>query len=105
MTDKVIEGKIVDDKVIRDGMVAVLVSPGYGAGWSTWSSNPSIMFDPAIVEWVENGKVGHPPTEEYPGGLGEVEIHWLPVGAKFRIDEYDGHETLVRASQEVWTEA
>ena len=25
------------DKVIRDGKVAVLYSPGFGAGWSTWS--------------------------------------------------------------------
>ena len=24
-------------KVIRDGKVAVLYSPGYGAGWYTWS--------------------------------------------------------------------
>ena len=105
MADKVIEGKIVGDKVIRDGMVAVIVSPGYGAGWSTWSSDPNAAFDPAIVEWIEGGKVGDPPTEEYPGGLGNAMIHWLPVGAKFRIDEYDGSESLVRASQEVWTEA
>ena len=25
------------EKVVRDGKVAVLVSPGYGAGWSTWN--------------------------------------------------------------------
>ena len=25
------------DKVVRDGLVAVLVSPGHGAGWYTWA--------------------------------------------------------------------
>ena len=24
-------------KCIRDGKVAILYSPGYGAGWSTWN--------------------------------------------------------------------
>lgn len=26
-------------KLIRDGKVAVLVSPGFGAGWSTWNGD------------------------------------------------------------------
>jgi len=25
------------DRVIRDGRVAVVYSPGFGAGWSTWA--------------------------------------------------------------------
>ena len=25
------------NKLIRDGKVAVLISPEYGAGWSTWN--------------------------------------------------------------------
>src|SRR6478609_2455061 len=29
----------VSAKVIRDGMVAVIVSPGFGAGWSTWADD------------------------------------------------------------------
>lgn len=24
------------EKYIKDGMVAVAISPGYGAGWSSW---------------------------------------------------------------------
>ena len=27
------------NKVIRDGKVAVLYSPGYGAGWYSWNWN------------------------------------------------------------------
>lgn len=42
------------DKVIRDGKVAVLYSPGYGAGWYTWNSaRPECLFDPEIVALVE----------------------------------------------------
>ena len=45
------------DKVIRDGKVAVLVSYGYGAGWSTWNSarSDSLLFDPDIVQMVLDG--------------------------------------------------
>ena len=25
------------DKAINDGMVAILYSPGFGAGWSSWN--------------------------------------------------------------------
>ena len=40
------------NKVIRDGKVAVVVSPGFGAGWSTWAFRGEedyrdfMMFDP-----------------------------------------------------------
>lgn len=27
------------DKVIKDGKVAVLYSPGFGAGWFTWNNH------------------------------------------------------------------
>lgn len=47
------------EKVIRDGKVAVLYSPGYGAGWSTWCYNDdlvkTLLFHPLIVEKVESG--------------------------------------------------
>ena len=36
------------EKVIRDGKVAVLYSPGYGAGWSTWCYNDDLVKNPFI---------------------------------------------------------
>ena len=34
------------NKLIRDGMVAVLYSPDYGSGWYTWNQDdPEILFD------------------------------------------------------------
>lgn len=87
-------------KVIRDGMVAVLVSPRHGAGWSTWADDArAALFAPDVVAWIEAGKpeidkeaaFGH---YGYLGGLRDIEIQWVPVGTRFEIDEYDGHESL-----------
>lgn len=88
------------DRVERDGKVAVIVSPGFGAGWSTWADDlPNSVFAPDVVAWIEAGK---PDVElddtfgeyGYTGGLGDAEIEWVPKGSRFIIDEYDGSETL-----------
>ena len=107
---------IIMEKVVRDGKVAVLVSPGFGAGWYTWCHDDmaeALLFDPEVVAWVENGKVGPVPDMKakyimydfYDGGAGDLVVKWVPVGAKFRIDEYDGAESLVLESNEKWVVA
>ena len=99
------------EKVIRDGKVAVLYSPGYGAGWSTWCYNDdlveTLLFHPLIVEKVESGHENEISTEwlvqqfgkefedVYCVGIGQLKIEWLPEGTVFRIDEYDGFETVI----------
>ena len=40
-------------KEIREGKVAVLVSPGYGAGWYSWHDIDELLFDPKVVKLVE----------------------------------------------------
>jgi len=95
------------NKVIRDDKVAVLYSPGYGAGWSTWDDDKSCLFDPLIVEWVENGKTGEIPIENlhelfYLGGADQLEIEWIPVGTLFRIEEYAGSESIKYLSETDW---
>lgn len=99
------------NKVIRDGKVAVLVSPGFGAGWSTWAYSGDdnyrecmdfMLFDPTLVTMVERGDSAQAieayVTAKYPntycGGAGDLIIEWLPVGTAFRIHEYDGSETV-----------
>jgi len=100
------------NKLIRDGKVAVLVSPGYGAGWYTWHGNEELLYDPSIVEWIEQGDLNKINTYlelKYPNdtslGLSDLEVNWVPVGAQFRIDEYDGAESLVLATNERWLTA
>lgn len=101
-------------KVIRDGRVAVLVSPGFGAGWSTWASgdlSEVCLYDPVVVEWVENGKVGEVPVAHYgdeyfyAGGAGDLVIEWVPVGTAFIINEYDGSESIRFKEEGYWNVA
>lgn len=91
-------------KVIRDGKVAVLVSSGYGAGWSTWNGDKSCLYWPDVVAWVESGKVGDCPVPDDFCSLGadQLKIVWLPVGTAFRIHEHDGSESIEYQSDFSW---
>lgn len=103
------------DRVIRDGKVAVLYSPGYGAGWSTWSHtnpDPQMLFDPHLVELVEQGlgdQVRAYCEQEWPdqylGGVNDLAIAWVPQGEYFRIQEYDGSERVEIRDQMAWIQA
>lgn len=93
------------DRFYREnGDIAVLVSHGYGAGWSSWVTGNNCIFDPGLVQLVLDGA---PETDmlaycedrwpgEYFGGLDGLRVHWVPPGTRFRIDEYDGAESLIR---------
>jgi hypothetical protein len=104
------------DKVIRDGKVAVLVSRGYGAGWSTWTDEvETYLFHPKLVQMVEEERHSEITTEwmeqelgldvSYTGGTDGLEIQWVPVGTKFVIHEYDGHESLKTIDDFYWMTA
>lgn len=91
------------DKVIRDGLVAVLYSPGFGAGWYTWNSDfPECVFDRDIVGAVESGDIAKAASiaEEkygdgfYSGGARDLQIAWIKQGMQFEINEYDGAESI-----------
>lgn len=102
------------EKVIRNGKVAVLYSPNYGAGWSTSKynklSDPDVLlFDPEIVSLVEkhkNGEISHSNMCDkimyycdnkygegvvYYGVVGDLSIAWVPIGKEFRIKECNGY--------------
>ena len=36
---------------------------------------------------------------------GKAKIEWVTIGAKLRIDEYDGYETLIELSEEEYITA
>ena len=116
----------------KDGSidVAILWSPGFGAGWSTWNEK-SMAFDKRIVEYlVENAvfvvdedydwetyTITELNTEKfedflrligyknpYMGGVeDELVLTWLPEGTKVRIEEYDGSESIVLFSETAYT--
>lgn len=59
-------------KLIKDGQVAVIVSPDYGAGWSTWNSEygNQVLFDPDIAESLlanDAQEAMRIASEKYPG--------------------------------------
>lgn len=92
-------------KLIRNGKVAVLVSYGYGAGWSTW--NPDVeeemIFSPDIVKLVLAGmdkndiydKARELWPNAYLGGIDGLTVEWIEEGTKFIITEYDGTESII----------
>jgi hypothetical protein len=107
---------ILKDKVVRDGKVAVLVSPGFGAGWYSWNqSHPELLFLPTVVEMVLNKKHHYEievyveslygEDELYLGGVVDLKVVWVPVGEQFRIEEYDGSETISYRNDEDWITA
>lgn len=108
------------EKLIKNGCVAVLVSDGYGAGWYTWEHDERMLFDPILAEMLEDGravdgdpvwldKIEEVAKQRYPnaylGGLDGLAVHWVPIGTRFRIDEYDGSESLVTENEHSWITA
>ena len=107
------------DRLIRDGQVAVLYSPSWGAGWSTWEQDPDVkmamLFDPQIADirdqgapdWQERAKaiaqIKYP--DAYLGGLQDLRVKWLRQGTQFRIDEHDGNELIVINGEQEWITA
>lgn len=97
------------DKVIRDGKVAVLYSPGFGAGWYTWHNIAELIYDPRIVHYVETGEkelilsyVDEVYPDVYCGGVDDLEIAWINEGTLFRINEYDGNESIETKEDVDW---
>lgn len=103
------------------GEIGVLVSCGYGAGWSTWNHKYGVKLavDKRIIdkllehigdkEWctaissfVDNktkkefsdylSSIGY--DNVYLSGLVQCNLVYVPFGSAIRINEYDGSESL-----------
>lgn len=103
------------EKVIKDGKVAVLVSPGFGAGWSTWADSDqseTLMFHPTFIKAAQDGVSNIEETARdilgdeyfYCGGWRNIEIQWIDQGSQFTIREYDGSESLMFINDLSFTE-
>lgn len=101
------------DKVIRSGHVAVLYSPGFGAGWYSWNTEyPQLLFDPVVVNHILSDDqlpmddlkpyLEDKYPEIYTGGLKDLTIKWVPEGSQFRVHEYDGSERIILDSEDKW---
>ena len=86
--------KLYNDK----GQVAVAISSGFGAGWSTWNNKVNPM-DKRFNELILNGDIDKlkeicKKEDIYAGGLDEVSIVWVEPDTAFVINEYDGSESI-----------
>lgn len=101
------------EKLIRDGKVAVLISEGYGGGWSTWNRRSTeLLFDATVVLAVEKElpfeDIEGYLTDKYPdaylsdSAYKQLVVYWLEQGTQFVVDEYDGLETLRLCSETEW---
>ena len=105
--------------------VAVLASPGFGAGWSTWrhgsDGEEEVLFHKSLVERVLAHKAGEDAGEYeadmvsilesigvkdmYMGGLENLEVFWIEEGEEFVVNEYDGSESITLKSRYRWVRA
>ncbi len=99
-------------KVIRDGMVGVLISGGWGAGFYTWGAPLRALFDPELIYLIENQKyddaleyVEKTYPDAYTGGVDELSVVWVVEGTQFYIEEYDGRESLMFKDTIDWISA
>lgn len=93
----------------------VLISPGYGSGWSTWN-DPRMAFDRRLIEAFERGiskedmrvlcvecgyvdPYGYAP---YMGGFDKLKVIDVPSGMRFQITEYDGAERIRFFDEDDW---
>jgi hypothetical protein len=98
------------NKLIKDGKVAVLISPGFGAGWSTWNREyPEMLFDPGLADLVLKGDqdqiliyVTVKWPNAYLGGLGDLTVAWVDQGQQIKVEEYDGSESIEYRDSNDW---
>jgi hypothetical protein len=101
-------------KFIKDGCVAVLFSPDFGAGWYSWHGVKELLFDRQLVGMVMEGVTSETIElycrevygDHYYGGatLG-LEIAWVPSGTEFMVEDYDGAETVTLKDEVNWIKA
>ena len=103
------------NKLVRDGKVAVVYSPGFVGGWGTWnpaSVRAQLCMDAELAEAVLAGELDKAEAralELYPdvylGGSSELTVVWIPVGARFLVMEYDGSESIRMMSDDYFLTA
>jgi hypothetical protein len=99
-------------------MTKILISSGYGAGWSTWADDSVQEFmlkDPTLIAMAER-KASRQEVNDYvesqcpddtifTGGWCGIEVVEVPAGTLFRVNEYDGYESIETRDGIGWARA
>ena len=86
-----------------------LISPGYGAGWSTWADRDqreAALFDPELIADIEAATTvaekyraaerfvaRHGFKDFYVGGARDLVVQ--EIEGEFKVEEYDGFESVL----------
>lgn len=118
------------NKLVRNGRVAVIISINYGSGWFSEHGDERLLFDPVIAteladkeegwtdrlrtylisEYLDNKSPEEASNYDYviarmamnPTSYG---VRWVDQGVFFRIEEYDGRESILSNDEYDWVEA
>lgn len=90
------------EKLEKDGKIAVLYSPGFGAGWFTWNTEHQfLLFDKDLVQLVLDGNNDQAAVlaekkcpDVYTGGAKGLSVKWIDKGSFFEVEEHDGSESI-----------
>lgn len=118
---------------VGDKLTAVLYAPGFGAGWSTWgharmATDPTLiqyLLDESgkamelsaqtagdylpVGQLINAEKFVNIVKAIYPSAyighsvIAQLTIGFVPQGALFRINDYDGSESIETFAVEGWT--
>ena len=96
----------IPEKYVQNGEVAILISPGFGAGWSTWADeeiSEFLLFHKPLVEMAQRNATASEVEKYlekggieyiYMGGWSDIKIGWLLQGTPFYVHEQDGSESV-----------
>ena len=96
------------EKYIKDGKVGVIISPGYGTGFYTGGAPLEAVFSPSLITMIENRDlhgVSRVLQEKYNFYLmykHDLDVKWIPQGSRFKINEYDGSESIEILNEQKW---
>lgn len=91
----------------------VLYSPGYGAGWSSWNDK-ALAYDKRVIDyWMTHKHAKIKEVSKYLKELGydayvsvsnwyNLELEWMRPLVYWRINEYDGSESIEILNLDNW---
>ena len=110
------------DKVVNDGMVAIIIAPTYGSGWFTWYGKEEMLYDPVVVDLIQknnnpdlwdHNEIHDQFTDHIKEKYGiddyfnidDLALEWVEEGEEFFVDEYDGAESVRFRDHFKWMKA
>lgn len=89
--------------------VGIIISSGFGAGFSTWNES-EMCLDQELAKMIFNN-VEYATLKEYCerkypdaylGGLADCRVEWVDEGTLFKVNEHHGSESLELGGNDEW---